>query len=165
MCLCHTGIILAQGAPLDDVTAVAQAWEEFLTDKFAATDSEVNRPEMETLPPTQGTDQLEVEEIMQGMQRMNNGKARGPDDIPVIVYKQSEICKDLLVNLLQKVWDTEEVSIKFAHATFVMLYKHKGSKNDPTKYRCIGLLNHCYKILTQCLLERLNQETDGYLAD
>ena len=46
-----------------------------------------------------------------------------------------------------------------------MLYKHKGSKNDPSKYRCIGLLNHCYKILSQCLLQRLSAETDGYLAD
>ena len=71
----------------------------------------------------------------------------------------------MLIELLQKVWDTEEVPVKFAQATFVMLYKHKGSKNDPSKYRCIGLLNHCYKVLSQCLLQRLSAETDGYLAD
>ena len=120
---------------------------------------------METLPVTQGTDQLAEEEILRGLQRMKNGKARGPDNIPVSVYKTSTVCRDLLVSLLQRIWDSEEVSEKFARATFVMFYKHKGSKNDPTKYRCIGLLNHCYKILSQCLLERLSTETDGYLAD
>ena len=155
----------AQGAPLDDAVAIAEAWESFLKNKFAATDKERQRPDMANLPPTIGTDKLTDKEVLKGLQRMKYGKARGPDEIPVIVYKQSTICKDLLVKLLQKIWDTEEIPVKFARATFVMLYKQKGSKNDPSKYRCIGLLNHCYKILSQCLLERLNAETDGYLAD
>ena len=132
----------AQGAPLDDAAAIATAWEEFLSNKFAATAAEVQRPEMEDLPNTQGSDQLSATEILQGLQHMNNGKARGPDDIPVLVYKVSNVCKTTLIELLQKVWDTEVVPVKFAQATFVMLYKQKGSKNDPAKYRCIGLLNH-----------------------
>ena len=121
----------AQGAPLDDAAAVAQVWEEFLSDKFAATEAEAKRPDMEELPATQGTDQLELGEILQGMQKMCNGKACGPDDIPVIIYKKSVVCRDLLVNLLQTIWDTEEVPVKFVRATFVMLYKNKGSFFDP----------------------------------
>ena len=46
-----------------------------------------------------------------------------------------------------------------------MLYKNKGSKDDPTKYRCLGMLNHAYKAFTQCLLARLNKETNGFLAE
>ena len=46
-----------------------------------------------------------------------------------------------------------------------MLFKHKGSSDDPTRYRCIGLLNHSYKILSQCLLARLIKETQGYLSE
>ena len=46
-----------------------------------------------------------------------------------------------------------------------MLFKQKGSADDPSKYRCIGLLNHAYKTLTHCLIERLNKETHGYLSD
>ena len=46
-----------------------------------------------------------------------------------------------------------------------MLYKNKGSTNDPTKYRCIGLLTHAYKVLSQILLERLESETEGFLSD
>ena len=46
-----------------------------------------------------------------------------------------------------------------------MLFKNKGSSNDPSKYRCIGLLSHAYKVLSQCLLERLEIETATYLSE
>ena len=59
-------------------------------------------------------------------------------------YKRSKVCNGLLRQLLQKIWDKEEVSESFARATFVMLYKNKGSTDDPSKYRCIGLLSHAY---------------------
>ena len=57
------------------------------------------------------------------------------------------------------------MSVAFARVSFRMLYKHKGSPDDPTKYRCIGLLNHSYKVLSQCMLQRLEHETDGFLSD
>ena len=48
---------------------------------------------------------------------------------------------------------------------FVMIYKRKGSQDDPDKYRAIGLLNHSYKILSVCLLHRLVAETDWFLSE
>ena len=108
---------------------------------------------------------LTEEEILKGLAKMSNNKACGIDEIPIEVYKHSPRCKQLLITLLQRVWETEEVPTQFAKAVFVMLYKGKGSSNDPTKYRCIGLLSHAYKVLSQCMLARLNTETDGFLAD
>ena len=46
-----------------------------------------------------------------------------------------------------------------------MLFKDKGSADDPTKCRCIGLLNHMYKALSQCLLVRIDAEAGGFLSD
>ena len=46
-----------------------------------------------------------------------------------------------------------------------MLFKNKGSNNDPQKYRCIGLLSHAYKVLNQCLLRQLEQETESFLSE
>ena len=46
-----------------------------------------------------------------------------------------------------------------------MLYKNKGSSNDPTKYRCIALLNHAYKILSRIILMRLMAQTGHRLQD
>ena len=67
--------------------------------------------------------------------------------------------------MLQKIWVTDKVPTQFAKAVFIMIYKGKGSSNDPTKYRCIGLLNHTYKVLSQCMLARLTAEIDGFLTD
>ena len=96
---------------------------------------------------------------------MADNKACGPDQIPADLYKRSSTCRRLLKLLLQKIWRDEEVPVQFAQATFVMLYKNKGSKDDPSKYRCIGLLTHAYKTLSQCLLARLEQETAKYLSE
>ena len=46
-----------------------------------------------------------------------------------------------------------------------MLYKNKGSSDDPTKYRCLGMLNHTYKVLSTIILDRIIKETQGYLPD
>ena len=38
-------------------------------------------------------------------------------------------------------------------------------RNDPSKYRCIGLLNHEYKILSHILLARLLLCSESHLQD
>ena len=50
-------------------------------------------------------------------------------------------------------------------AVFKMIYKRKGSSDDPSKYRCIGLLNSAYKVLSAIMLKRITAETQGYLKD
>ena len=154
-----------QGKTLDCAEDVATRWAQFLTGKFAATDAEEKRPPMETLPCTQGEHGLTDKEIMDGLSRMKTKKATGLDNIPIEVFKFCPASKQLLIELLQLIWLTEEVPIDFAQAKFKMLYKNKGSKDDPTKYRCLGMLNHAYKTFTQCLLARLNKETDGFLSE
>ena len=46
-----------------------------------------------------------------------------------------------------------------------MIYKNKGSSNDPKMYRCIGLLPHAYKILSLVMLERIMEECSAFLSD
>eukprot|EP01048_Picozoa_sp_COSAG05_P005185 COSAG05_NODE_302_length_11841_cov_253.738801_1_plen_171_part_00 len=48
---------------------------------------------------------------------------------------------------------------------FVMLYKGKGKIDDRSKYRCICLLNHAYKLLSAALLRRLVLDCDGWLPE
>ena len=96
---------------------------------------------------------------------MPNSKACGMDNIPAELFKHSLTCRDLLRQTLQKIWLDEEVPIDFAKAMFVMLFKNKGSSDDPSKYRCIGLLPHAFKVFQQCLLERIEKETQLFLSD
>jgi hypothetical protein len=46
---------------------------------------------------------------------------------------------------------------------FVMVYKGKGSSDDMSKYRCICLLTHAYKLLSAVLLRRLARECEKWL--
>ena len=150
---------------LQSAEGVAATWCQFLKKKFAATAAEQSRPEMDTLPCTKGKHGLSELQFKTGLAKMSNDKATGPDRIPAKLYKQSPRCQTLLRQLIQKMWLEEEIPTAFARATFVMLRKNKGSTDDPTKYRCIGLLNHSYKVFNQCLLRRLESETASYLSE
>ena len=119
--------------------------DTILTQKFAVTQAEAKRPNMQKLNPTVGQGELTREEILQGLNKMSNGKATGPDKLPIEVFKVCPVCQQLLVELLQTIWSDEDVPTDFAKAKFIMLYKNKGSSDDPSKYRCLGLLNHSYK--------------------
>ena len=59
------------------------------------------------------------------------------------------------------------LSVNFVTANFTMLLKNKGSSNDPSRYSCITLLNHAYKMLSYILFDRLlgMHITDGFLQD
>ena len=148
-----------QGSMLQSATDVAKRWYDFLSKKFSATDAEINqRPEMPILPCTVGQGGLTTEEVLAGLSKMKQGKATGPDKVPIAVFKHCPMCKSLLVELIQRIWDEEVVSQGFGEAKFVMLFKNKGSADDPTKYRCLGMLNHSYKVLSQCMLARIEAE-------
>ena len=155
-----------QGGMLSSAKDVASRWYGFLTNKFAATTAErEDRPPLQGLPPTTGQDPLSTKEVLEGLRKMNSGKATGPDGIPIEVFKHSEICKTLLVELIKKIWLEETVPAEFGEAKFVMLFKGKGSHDDPSKYRCLGMLNHIYKVLSQCMLARMVKETEDFLPD
>jgi len=155
-----------QGSMLGDAKAVAARWYDFLSKKFAATKTETEtRQAMETLVPTQGAEPLTEKEILDGLSRMKSKKATGPDGIPIEVFHNSAVCKQTLVTLIQKIWNDEDVPTEFSEAKFIMVYKNKGEPDDPSKYRCLGLLNHCYKTLSQCMLARIEAQTEKYLSD
>ena len=120
---------------------------------------------MEELEETVDTDQLTEAEILSGLSKMKQNKATGPDGVPIAVFQTCPVCKKLLITLLQRIWNDEVVPVEFGEAKFAMLFKNKGSADDPTKYRCLGLLNHSYKVLSQCMLARLQKETSDFLPD
>ena len=62
-------------------------------------------------------------------------------------------------------WQEEVVPTSFVTAKFRMLFKGKGSNNNPSKYRCIALLNHAYKVLSLILLGRLVGSSEDFLKD
>ena len=155
-----------QGDLLKSPQAVVDRWERFLKCKFQATEAEAVRPDPEPPPNTKSEEYtLKRSEFEAAIKRLKSAKAVGPDEIPIEVYKKCPQLKEELFKFIKFVWDSETVPENLGVAKFVMLYKHKGSSDDPTKYRCIGLLNHGYKILAQIILARLLTCTDSFLKD
>ena len=108
--------------------------------------------------------ELNREEFDEAVKCMKNGKAAGIDTIPAEVWKNSQAANESLFQFLQVVWDKEVVPPNLAVGIFVMIHK-KGSPDNCENYRCIGLLNHTYKILTVILLRRLIKECSEFFSD
>ena len=107
---------------------------------------------------------LTRKEFKEAIKRMSNNKDAGPDGIPVEAIKHCPTVQKALFEIVDTMWRQEKIPVDFVTAKFAMLYK-KGSPNDPGNYRCIVLLNHAYKILSQILLARLTAQCDSFIQD
>ena len=154
----------ANGKILESAKEAAELWLKFLSEKFSATNMERTRRKV-NIPSYRSPDsRLKYKEFEIAIKRMANARAAGPDRIPVEAIKYCPTVRRALFEIVQAMWDQESIPDGFVDAKFVMLYK-KGKVNDPANYRCIALLNHAYKILSQIILARLSAQCDGFLKD
>ena len=160
------GAVRRASTRINGPAELASVWHEFLKKKFSATEAEKIRAEFEALPEDEEENaELTRKEFDEAVKCMKNGKATGADGIPSEVWKHSAVARDALYAFLRKVWSKEEVPKNLAVCIFIMLYKKKGSHNDCSKYRAIGLLNHAYKIMSVVLLRRLVEECKGFFSE
>ena len=159
----------ADGQPGNRISSpheLARVWQAFLDQKFSQTDLERAREEFEALPDDNGNDsKLSREEFNEAVKQMKHGKATGMDNIPAEVWQSSKVAQDELFKFIKKVWSKEHVPVNLAVCIFVMIFKRKGSHNDCSKYRAIGLLNHAYKIMSVILLKRIVKECADFLSE
>ena len=105
------------------------------------------------------------EEILFCAKALRRSIVCGEDKIPAEVFKEEGPLQEALIVLVQRIWQEEEVPEELVRGLFVMVYKGKGSSDDMTKYRCICLLNHAYKLLSAVLLRRLVGECEDWLPE
>ena len=145
---------------------LAGVWQEFLAAKFTPTELEKARLAYEDLPDSDDDNAaITREEFDHAVDSMKKSKATGPDEIPAEVWQNSTVAREQLFKFLQQVWNKEVVPENLAACIFVMMFKNKGSPDDCSKYRALGLLNHAYKIMSVILLKRLVDECAEFLSD
>ena len=130
---------------------VAATWFEFLKNKFAATPAELGRDPLEQLPEPDPNDHITRKEFDAAVKKLKSNKATGPDGIPAEAIKFCPEIQEELFHFLNFIWTHERLPANLARAEFKMLFKGKGSPDDPSKYRCLGLLNHAYKLLAHII--------------
>ena len=82
--------------------------------------------------PNEGlTPAINRKEVDVALKGMKLGKAMGPDGIPVEVWKSlGEEGVDMLLDLLQKIFEQEKMPEKWRDSVIVPIFKEKGDIQD-----------------------------------
>jgi hypothetical protein len=104
---------------------------------------------------------VEVEEVRKSIRAMKNGKAVGPDEIPIEAWKAlGDEGIMLLTKLLNTIMIQETMPNSWRNSTLVPIYKNKGDIQECGNYRAIKLLPHTMKLWERVVDKRIRQETD-----
>ena len=102
---------------------LAAAWQDFCQAKYAATDREEQRPELEDLgPPSERSSQVPTDEELElCFSALKSSKAVGADELPVEVYRAAPSAKEALFDLVKRIFASFNcllasvcISVKFA---------------------------------------------------
>ena len=98
---------------------------------------------------------FEVSEIIKAIEDIKPNAAPGPDDIPVMLFKN---CKDAVAEPIHLIWkrcfSAEEVPSLYKFSHVFPLYK-KYSRVMPTNYRPISLTSHVIKIFERAIRKKM----------
>ena len=91
--------------------------------------------------------------------RMKNGKAVGPDDIPVEVWKcLGEIALEFLTKLYNRTMESERMPEEWRDSILIPIFKNKGDVQSCSNYRGIKLISHSMKLWERVVERRLRSE-------
>ncbi|KAJ7957409.1 Retrovirus-related Pol polyprotein LINE-1 [Quillaja saponaria] len=103
---------------------------------------------------------IRAQEVKEAMHKMKNGKALGPDDIPIEVWRcLGDIGVTWLTNLFNKILVTKKMSDEWRKSTLIPIYKNKGDIQSCSNYRGIKLISHTMKLWERVIERRLRNET------
>ena len=87
------------------------------------------------------------QEVEMALKKMKDGKAIGPDGIPVEVWKAlGREGVDMLLQLIREILEKEFIPEKWRESTLMPIFKDKGDIQGCEKYRGIKLMFHTLKI-------------------
>ena len=99
-------------------------------------------------------------EVREALKRIDNGRAVGPDDIPIEVWKcLGEKGITWLTKLFNEILKSKRMPDVWRRSTLVPIYKNKGDIQNCANYRGIKLMSHTMKLWERVIERRLRQET------
>jgi len=102
------------------------------------------------------TSEITSEEVEKAMKKMKNGKAVGPDNLPVEVWKSLGIIGiEYLKQELNKIMEEEKIPDEWRKSTLIPIFKNKGDIMECGNYRGIKLMSHSMKLYERVQESRL----------
>ncbi|KAK3521503.1 hypothetical protein QTP70_007968 [Hemibagrus guttatus] len=145
------------GRVLTSEESVQRRWKEYFEELM----NEENEREIRVEGVNsveQKVDKIRKDEVRKALKRMKSGKAVGPDDIPVEVWKcLGEAAVEFLANLFNRVLESERVPEEWRRSVLVPIFKNKGDVQSCSNYRGIKLMSHTMKLWERVVEARLRK--------
>ncbi|GFN88795.1 endonuclease-reverse transcriptase [Plakobranchus ocellatus] len=141
------------GTMLMEKKEILNRWSEYVEDLFKDDKCE-NPPKKKK--NIEGSTILE-EEVEAAIKKMKNGKATGPDNIPVEIIKALDnLGIDLTTKRLNAIYDSVTIPEDLCKSVFIVLPKTPGA-TECELHRTISLMSHFTKILLRVSMHRMRK--------
>ena len=136
--------------------SVLRMWKEYYMGLMNE-ENERERREIDGERVNLEVESVSKEEVMENMQRMKNGKAVGPDDIPVEVWTYlEESALKFLTKLYNRTMESERMPAEWRDSVLIPIFKNKGDVQSCSNYRGIKLISHTMKLWERIIEKRLS---------
>ncbi|KAK3552523.1 hypothetical protein QTP86_013248 [Hemibagrus guttatus] len=145
------------GRVLTSEESVQRRWKEYFEELMNKENEREKRVEGVN-SVEQKVDKIRKDEVRKALKRMKSGKAVGPDDIPVEVWKcLGAAAVEFLASLFNRVLESERMSEEWRRSVLVPIFKNKGDVQSCSNYRGIKLMSHTMKLRERVVEARLRK--------
>ncbi|KAK3543950.1 hypothetical protein QTP70_031858, partial [Hemibagrus guttatus] len=145
------------GRVLTSEESVQRRWKEYFEELMNEENEKEKRVEGVN-SVEQKVDKIRKDEVRKALKRMKSGKAVGPDDIPVEVWKSlGEAAVEFLTSLFNRVLESERMPEEWRRSVLVPIFKYKGDMQSCSNYRGIKLMSHTMKLWGRVVEARLRK--------
>ncbi|KAK3511529.1 hypothetical protein QTP70_009317 [Hemibagrus guttatus] len=145
------------GRVLTSEESVQRRWKEYFEELMNEENEREKRVEGVN-SVEQKVDKIRKDEVRKALKRMKSGKAVGPDDIPVQVWKcLGEAAVEFLASLFNRVLESERMPEEWRRSVLVPIFKNKGDVQSCSNYRGIKLMSHTMKLWERVVEARLRK--------
>ncbi|KAK3524718.1 hypothetical protein QTP86_001217 [Hemibagrus guttatus] len=145
------------GRVLTSQESVQRRWKEYFEELMNEENEREKRVEGVN-SVEQKVDKIRKDEVRKALKRMKSGKAVGPDDIPVDIWKcLGEAAVEFLASLFNRVLESERMPAEWRRSVLVPIFKNKGDVQSCSNYRGIKLMSHTMKVWERVVEARLRK--------
>ena len=140
--------------------AVLKRWKEYFEKLINEENNREPRTE-ETEMVNEEVNCVSREEVKNALRRMKKGKAVGPDELPVEVWKcMGEMGIKFLTRLFNRLLMGERMPEEWRRSVLIPIYKNKGDAQCCGNYRGIKLMSHTMKVWKRIIETRLRDRVE-----
>ncbi|KAK3575237.1 hypothetical protein QTP86_023435, partial [Hemibagrus guttatus] len=141
------------GRVLTSEESVQRRWKEYFEELMNEENEREKRVEGVN-SVEQKVDKIRKDEVRKALKKMKSGKAVGPDDIPVEVWK---CLGEAAASLFNRVLESERMPEEWRRSVLVPIFKNKGDMQSCSNYRWIKLMSHTMKLWERVVEARLRK--------